>query len=67
MPELVKPPRTLKELVDQERERLALNAQDLMYSVLHPTEYAISIGKYRGVKEFLDRIDEMVKRNLNED
>lgn len=61
-----KPPRNLRELVDQEREKIAKDAENLMYA--HPGDitYALEVGKYRGVKEFLDRIDQMVKRNDEE-
>ena len=65
----VKPPRNLRELVDQERSKLAADAVYLV-ATMSPTdpEYAISVGKYRGVSEFLDRIDEMVKRaNKNDE
>lgn len=58
-----KPPRTLRELVDQEREKLAADAERLMYVVPGTTDFALEVGKYRGVKEFLDRIDQMVEQN----
>lgn len=56
-------PKNLRELVDQEREKLAADAERLMYA--HPGDigFALEVGKYRGVKEFLDRIDQMVAQN----
>lgn len=67
MTQETKPPRNLRELVDQEREKLATDAQELMYVVPNTTEFVLQVGAYRGVKEFLDRIDEMVKRAKNEE
>ena len=58
----LKRPRSLRELIDQELDVLAATANDLAWcadpsSVAH----AIDIGKYRGTKETIDRIEDLLK------
>ena len=63
----LKKPKTLRELVDQERGVLADRADELAYADPSTTLHAIEIGKYRGVKEFLDRIEDMMKPTKEDD
>lgn len=63
MSEDQKPPRNLKELVDKERQRLEDSAKEnMLRPKADPFEHGLQVGQWQGVDDFLNRIDEMVRK-----
>ena len=63
----MKKPTTLRELIDQEREILAQRADQLAYADPSTVAHAIEVGKYRGVKEFIERMEDLIKPKKEDD
>jgi hypothetical protein len=55
-------PKTLRELITQERETLAeLAAENMRLPKTDPFEHGVQVGRWQGVETFLNRIEEMLK------
>ena len=61
-------PRTLKELIDREREKLAQTAHDAMLNPhVSQFDHGVSVGKYQALHNFLDEVEIMMKPKDDDD
>ena len=63
----VKKPRTLRELVDVWKAELGERADALAFADPSTVAHAIEVGKYRGWKECIDRIEDLMKQPKEDD